>query len=165
MKETVGTRQRAEGFALIGLGVGARLIGLAAGTLAGLATTALAVRLLGTGPYGAFAFAFSASAVFAGVGRLGLEPAVARSIAIMQGARDVPGMVRVARGAFTLVALTGIVGAAATLGVIEVASHGLGDATRLVLAGTLGLVLYGSNATAVGAALARAAGRVALMEL
>jgi O-antigen/teichoic acid export membrane protein len=165
MNRMVRTRPRAEGFALIGLGVGARLIGLAVGTLAGLATTALAVRLLGTGPYGAFAFALSASAVFAGVGRLGLEPAVARSLAILHSVRDLPGMARAARGAFTLVALTGFIGAAATLGVIELASHGLDGGTRLVLGGLLGVVLYGSNATAVGAALARATGRVALMEL
>jgi O-antigen/teichoic acid export membrane protein len=161
----VGTRPRAEGFALIGLGVGARFIGMAAGALAGLATTALAVRLLGTSSYGALAFAFSASAVFAGVARLGLEPAVARSVVILQGTRDVPGMARVATGAFTLVALTGLAGAAATLLVIELASHGLGGGTKLVLGGCLGLVLYGSNATAVAAALARAAGRVAVMEL
>jgi O-antigen/teichoic acid export membrane protein len=165
MKEMVETRAQAKGFALIGLGVGARFVGMAVGTLAGLATIALAVRLLGTASYGALAFAFSAAALFAGIGRLGLEPAVARSVVILQSARDAPGMARVARGAFTLVALTGLVGAAATLAVIELASHGLDRGTRLALGGFFGLVLYGSNFTAVGSAVARATGRVALMEL
>jgi O-antigen/teichoic acid export membrane protein len=165
MRETVGTRPRVEGFALIGLGVGARFIGMAVGALAGLATTAVAVRLLGTTSYGVLAFMLAAAAIFAGVGRLGLEPAVARSVALLHSARDLPGVDRVARGAFTLVVLTGLVGAGATLAVIELASLGLDGGTRLVLGGFLGLVLYGSNAGVVGAALARGAGRVALMEL
>jgi O-antigen/teichoic acid export membrane protein len=164
-EETVGNRPRGEGFALIGLGVGARLIGMAAGALAGLATTALAVRLLGTESYGVFAFAFSAAAVFGGVGRLGLEPAVARSTAIMRSSGDLPGMAGVARGAFTLVAMTALAGTAATLAVIELKAHGLGNGDRLVLGGFLGLLLYGSNVTAVGAGLPRATGRVALMEV
>jgi O-antigen/teichoic acid export membrane protein len=165
MRQTVGPRPRAEGFGLIGLGVGARFIGLAAGALAGLATTAVAVRLLGTASYGALAFVLAAAAIFAGIGRLGLDPAVARSVALLHSARDQVGMDRVARGAFTLVALTGLVGAGVTLAVIELASLGLDGGTRLVLGGFLGIVIYGSNAATIGAALARGAGRVALMEL
>jgi O-antigen/teichoic acid export membrane protein len=138
---------------------------MALGALAGLATTVVAVRLLGTASYGALAFTLAAAAIFAGVGRLGLEPAVARSVAILHSARDLLGMDRVARGAFTLVALTGLAGTGATLAVIELASLGLDGGTRLVLAGFLGLVLYGSNAATIGTALARATGRVALMEL
>jgi O-antigen/teichoic acid export membrane protein len=164
-EQPAGGRPRAEGFALIGLGAGARLIGLAAGALAGLVTTALAVRLLGTADYGVLAFAFSAAALFAGIGRLGLEPAVARTTAIMRGAHDRSGMARVARGAFSLVAATGVAGTVATLIVLELASHDLAGSTRLVLAGLLGVLLYGSNVTAVGAAVARGNGRVALMEL
>jgi O-antigen/teichoic acid export membrane protein len=158
-----GRRPRAEGFALIGLGAGARLIGMGAGALAGLVTTALAVRLLGTSDYGVLAFAFSAAALFAGIGRLGLEPAVARSMAIMHGDRT--GMARVARGAFSLVAATGVAGTVATLVVIELASHNLDGWSRITIAALLGVVLYGSNVTAVGAAVARGNGRVALMEM
>jgi O-antigen/teichoic acid export membrane protein len=163
MGETAGIRPRTEGFALIGLGVAARVVGLATTTLAGLAATAIAVRLLGTGPYGVLAFGLSAAAVFGGIGRLGLEPAVARSIALMhdRGA----DMSRVARGAFTLVGLTGLAGAGVTLAVIEAAPHGQSAATRILLGGLLGVVLYGANTAAVGASLARAAGRVALMEV
>ena len=163
--KTSGKRPRAEGSALIGLGVGARLVGLAAVALAGLVTTALAVRLLGTASYGALAFAFSAAALFGGIGRLGLEPAIARSTAIMRAGDDRPGLVRITRGAFTLVAVTGVVATLVTLAVIEFASHGFGQGTRVVLTGLLGLLLYGSNVTAVGAALARGSGRVALMEV
>ena len=115
---------------------------MAVGAAAGLATTAVAVRLLGTASYGVLAFALAAAAIFAGVGRLGLEPAVARSVAILQSARELTGMDRVARGAFTLVALTGLAGTGATLAVIELASLGLDGGKRLVLAGFLGLVLY-----------------------
>jgi O-antigen/teichoic acid export membrane protein len=165
MRPTVGTRPRAEGFALIGLGAGARFVGLGAGALAGLAATAVAVRLLGTASYGALALALAAAAVFAGIGRLGLDPAVARSVALLHSPGDQAGVDRVARGAFTLVALTGLVGAGATLAVIELASLGLDGGTRLVLGGFFGIVIYGSNAATVGAALARGTGRVALMEL
>jgi O-antigen/teichoic acid export membrane protein len=138
---------------------------MAVGALAGLATTAFAVRLLGTASYGAFAFALATAAIFAGIGRMGLEPAVARSVAILQSTGDRPRIERVARGAFTLVALTGLAGAVATFAVIELASLRLDGGTKLALSGFLGIVLYGSNATAVGAALARASGRVVLMEL
>lgn len=165
MIRTAPDPQRAEGFSLIGLGVGARLVGMAAAALAGLVTTALAVRLLGPTSYGALAFAFSAAALFAGIGRLGLEPAVARSTAILRADDDLSGLVRIARGALTLVAATGVAGTLATLAVVELASHGLGQWTRLALGGLLGLLLYGSNVTAVGAALARGKGRVALMEV
>jgi O-antigen/teichoic acid export membrane protein len=164
-EQQAGRRPRAEGFALIGLGAGVRLVGMAAGALAGLVTTALAVRLLGTADYGVLAFAFSTAALFAGIGRLGLEPAVARSTAIMRGAQDRPGMARVARGAFSLVAATGIAGTVGTLVVLELASHDLAGSTRIALAGLLGVLLYGSNVTAVGAAVARGNGRVALMEM
>jgi O-antigen/teichoic acid export membrane protein len=162
-EQQAGGRPRAEGFALIGLGAGARLLGMGAGALAGLVTTALAVRLLGTADYGVLAFAFSAAALFAGIGRLGLEPAVARSIAITHGER--PGMARIARGAFSLVAATGVAGTVATLVVIELASHDLDGWSRITVAALLGVVLYGSNVTAVGAAVARGNGRVALMEM
>ena len=106
MEPSVGTRPRAEGFALIGLGAGARLVGFAAGAIAGLLTTAIAVRLLGTSSYGAFAFALSTAVIFGAIGRLGLEPTVARAGATLRGPRNLPQMQLVARGAFTLVALT-----------------------------------------------------------
>lgn len=164
-EEQVDRRRQGGGFELIGLGAGARLVGAGAAAFAGLVTTALAVRLLGPGSYGILAFAFSAAALAAGIGRLGLEPAVARSIAIRHDGDDRPGMVRVTRGALSLVAATGLVGTAVTLIVVEAASHGLGHGTRLVLGGLLGILLYGSNVSAVGAALARGTGRVMLMEL
>ncbi len=163
--DVVRPRPKARGFALIGLGVGARLVGVAAVALAGLVTTALAVRLLGTASYGIFAFAFSAAALFAGIGRLGLEPAVARSIAIRHDRDERAGMAHETRGALSLVAFTGLLGTAATLAVVEASSHGAGHWTRLALGGLLGVVLYGSNVTAVGAALARGTGRVVLMEV
>ena len=165
MEPSVGTRPRAEGFALIGLGAGARLVGFAAGAIAGLLTTAIAVRLLGTSSYGAFAFALSTAVIFGAIGRLGLEPTVARAGATLRGARDLPQMQQVARGAFTLVALTALIGAMAALAVIQLASLDLDRETKLVVGAFLGVVIYGSNTAAVGAALARATGRVALMEL
>ena len=160
----VGRRPQT-GFALIGLGVGARLVGLATGAIAGLVTTVLAVRLLGTASYGVVAFGFSVAALFAGIGRLGLEPAVARSTAILHDREDTAGMVHVARGALSLIAATGLAGTGATLAVVEVASHGLDQGMRLVLGGLLGILLYGANITAVGSAIARGTGRVALMEV
>jgi O-antigen/teichoic acid export membrane protein len=74
-------------------------------------------------------------------------------------------MVLVTRGAFSLVAATAVLGTIATLVVIELASDGLSHPTRLVLGGLLGVLLYGSNVTAVGAAVARGRGRVLMMEL
>ena len=142
-EEQVDRRRQGGGFELIGLGAGARLVGAGAAAFAGLVTTALAVRLLGPGSYGILAFAFSAAALAAGIGRLGLEPAVARSIAIRHDGDDRPGMVRVTRGALSLVAATGLVGTAVTLIVVEAASHGLGHGTRLVLGGVRGILLYG----------------------
>jgi len=84
-------------------------------------------------------------------------------MAIMHGDRR--GMARVARGAFSLVAATGVAGTVATLVVIELASHNLDGWSRITIAALLGVVLYGSNVTAVGAAVARGNGRVALMEM
>jgi O-antigen/teichoic acid export membrane protein len=165
MRSTVTARPRADGYALIGLGAGARFVGAAAATIAGLATTAIAVRLLGTSTYGAFAFALSTAVIFGGIGRVGLEAAVARSVSILRGASDLPRAERVARGAFTLIALSTVVGALAALAVIELASLSLDRETRLVIGAFLGVVIYGLNASAVSASLARARGRVALMEV
>jgi O-antigen/teichoic acid export membrane protein len=166
MRSTVTARRpRAEGYALIGLGAGVRFVGTAAATIAGLATTAIAVRVLGTSSYGAFAFALSTAVLFGGIGRVGLEAAVARSVAILRSGSDLPRMERVTRGAFTLIALTSVVGALASLAVIELASLSLDRETRLVIGAFLGVVIYGLNASAVSASLARARGRVAFMEV
>lgn len=154
-----------DGFALIGLGVRARTVGLAAGTFAGLATVVLAVRLLEPAAYGALAFGLSTAVVFAGVGRLGLEAAVARAIAIDPAGSPAGQAHDVAHGALSLVALTGVAGSVATFAVIELWARGIDNPSRTVLAVSLGLVLYGSNLAAVAGALARGRGRVVSMEL
>ncbi len=158
-------RPRAEGYALIGLGAGIRLAGIAAGTLAGVITVALAVRLLGPASYGALAFGLSTAVLFAGVGRLGLDPSVARAVALVSREHGADERARIARGALTLVALTGALGAGATLLVVELGTGGLAQGTRLLLGLSLGLVLYSSNVAAVAGALARGVGRAGLMEL
>jgi O-antigen/teichoic acid export membrane protein len=165
MRSTVTPRRGAEGYALIGLGAGVRFVGTAAAIISGLATTAVAVRLLGTSSYGAFAFALSTAVIVGGIGRVGLEAAVARSVAILQGESDVPGMKRVAKGAFAVIALTALVGALVSLAVIELASIDLDRETRLVIGAFLGVVIYGLNTTAITASLARARGRVGFMEV
>ena len=159
------TRPRAEGYALIGLGAGIRLIGIAAGTLAGVFTVALAVRLLGPSSYGTLAFGLSTAVLFAGIGRLGLDPSVARAVALVSREEGAGDRARIARGALTLVALTSAVGAAATMLVVFLGTGGLGHGTRLLLGLSLGLILYSSNVAAVSGALARGVGRVGLMEL
>jgi O-antigen/teichoic acid export membrane protein len=156
---------RGDGYSLIGRGVGARAVGLAIATPAGLLTVILTVRLLPPSSYGALAFGLSTAVVFAGVGRLGLDPAVARSVALVAAEDSPAAQARIARGAFTLVGLTGTVGAAATLLVVELGTGELDQSTRLVLGISLGLVLYGSNVAAVAGALARGAGHPALMEV
>ncbi len=144
---------------------GRATVGLAVGTFAGLATVVLAVRLLEPAAYGALAFGLSTAVVFAGVGRLGLEAAVARAIAIDPAGNPPRQEHDVAHGALSLVALTGIAGSLATFTVIEVWARGVDNPARTVLAASLGLVLYGSNVAAVAAALARGRGRVVSMEL
>src|SRR5262245_54385437 len=108
MPPTATTRPR-EGFALIGLGAGSRVLGMAAAALASLATTAVAVRLLGTSSYGAFAFALATATIFGGFGRVGLESAATRSVAVLKGESDEAGTERVARGSFTLIAVTAVI--------------------------------------------------------
>jgi O-antigen/teichoic acid export membrane protein len=158
-------RSGAQGYALIGLGAGARFVGIALGTVGGLVTVILAVRLLDERSYGALAFGLSTAVVFAGITRLGLDPAVARAIALVTRVEDADDRARIARGALTLVAATSALGGAATFLVIELGTRGLSDSTRLILALSLGLVLYSSNVAAVAGALARGVGRVAMMEL
>jgi len=155
----------AEGYALIGLGAGVRFLGIAAGALAGVATVALAVRLLGASAYGPLAFGLATAVLFAGVGRLGLDPAVTRAVALVAAASQAAERARIARGAYALVAAGGALGAAATLAVVWLGTPGLGAGLRLLLGLCLGLVLLSANVAAVAGALARGVGRVGLMEL
>jgi len=145
------------------LGVGARFVGIAIGVLAGVATLVLTVRLLGTDTYGAFAFALSAATILSGLGRLGLEPAVTRTVATLRD--ESSAIAWIARGGFTIVAASGVAGGIVLLVVIELGSGDLAQGTRLALAAGLGLSLYGSNAAAVGGSVARGTGRVVFMEL
>lgn len=158
-------RPQPKGYALIGLGVAARAMGLATGTVAGVLTVVLAVRLLGASSYGVFAFGLSTAVVFAGIGRLGLEPAVARAVALVSREQDVGERSEIARGALTLVALTGVAGALATFLVVGLGTSGLDQGTRVMLGASFGLVLYSANVAAVAGALTRGAGHVGLMEL
>ena len=165
VEQPSGVRPQLEGYALIGLGVAARAIGLATGTVAGVLTVVLAVRLLGPSSYGVFAFGLSTAVVFAGVGRLGLEPAVARAVALVSKEQDADERAEIARGALTLVALTGVAGALATFLVVGFGTKGLDQGTRVILGVSFGLVLYSANVAAVAGALTRGAGHVGLMEL
>ena len=163
MTQSAATPGSAEGFRLVGLGFGARLAGMAIGVLAAVATLILTVRLLDPDSYGAFAFALSVASILAGLGRLGLEPALTRAIATLRD--EHAALTRVARGGFSVVAVSGAVGALVLFLVVDLGLPDLTQATRLALAIGLGLSLYGSNAAAVGGSVARGAGRVVLMEL
>ena len=125
----------------------------------------LAVRLLGSAAYGALAFGLSVAVVFAGLGRLGLEPAVAREIAVDEERGSGRAALHVARGALGLVALTGVLGGALTFVVIRLGAPGVDAETGTVLGLALGLAVYGANVAAVSSALARGVGRVVLMEI
>jgi O-antigen/teichoic acid export membrane protein len=155
---------RADVFRLIGFGAGVRLLGTALGVLLGLATIALAVRLLGTSTYGVLAFATSVAALVAGLCRLGLEVGITRSVTMLSAARDPGALARLARGAVKLVFLTGIAGFVAVVVAMLGASLGADTSTELALGVAFGLALLAANTTAVAASVARGLGRMALME-
>ena len=73
--------------------------------------------------------------------------------------------VRIARGAFAIIAVSGLAGVVALAALVVVALDDFSEQAQVALAAGLGLPLYGSNAVAVGGSVARGAGRVIRMEL
>lgn len=151
--------------AQVGAGAAARFAGTAVWAVAGVAAASIAVRALGTTSYGVLAFALSAVVLAGSIGRLGLDPAIARTVASLQARGDVAGIARVASGAFTLSALSGLVGGALLFAVLQTGSLPVERSTRLLLAGSLAVALVAGNVSLVVVSLARGLGRIGAMEL
>ncbi len=152
------------GFSLIGAGAGARLLGMGLMAVLGMATTSLAVRLLGPASYGVLAFSLSAMTLIATVGRLGLEPGVARALSAEQHGTTA-ALQSTVRDAFSLVAVTTALGAAGIFAAVWLEGDALGVGTRALLALGLCGLLYASNVASVTTAVARGLRRVLLMEI
>jgi O-antigen/teichoic acid export membrane protein len=157
----VSGRERADDAALrlIGVGFAVRFAGMILRTIAGLATTAAALRLLGTSSYGTLALALSAVALIGGMARLGLEPSLARTVAA--GGATVGEL---ARAGLTIGGVSAAAGGLVTVAVVGAESDVPGR-TALLLAACLAAYLTAAQAAAVAGALARGMGRMLLMEL
>jgi O-antigen/teichoic acid export membrane protein len=130
----------------------------------GLLTTSLAVRLLGTGSYGALAFALAVLTVVAGVTWVGLRASIPKAVAAADAAEDVAAVAQLGRGALIVTLVTGALGAAAAAVLIVVAPLDVGHSTRVVLGIGMGVLVVGTNAAAMASSLARGFGRVVLAE-
>jgi O-antigen/teichoic acid export membrane protein len=157
----VSGRERADDAALrlIGIGFAVRFSGMILRIAAGLATTAAALRLLGTSSYGTLALALSAVGLIGGLAKLGLEPSLARTVAA--GGATVAEL---ARAGLTIGGVSAAAGGVVTIAVVGAESNVPGR-TALVLGACLAAYLAAAQATAVAGALARGMGRMLLMEL
>ena len=163
-RSTAEPSAESRAFALIGVGAGARLAGLGAGALLGVATTALAVRLLEPSLYGFLAFSISVMSTIAMFCRLGLEPGVAREATMGRGGEGLlPDAT--AHGALSLVALSTVAGGIVTAAIVLAGPAPVSLPTRLGFVAMLCLLLYASNTAAVAVAIARGLGRMMVMEL
>lgn len=149
---------------LVGRGMLARFVGTVVAAIAGFATTALAVRLLGTSRYGTLAFGLAIVGLVGMAGRLGLGVATTRRIASMRAIGDQIGIEQTAQAVTTLMFSLAILGSVLVAGLIYFAQREHGATTALLLGAGLGLFLLGTNTAAAGQAIAQGMGRMVLME-
>ena len=133
--------------------------------VAGFATTALAVRLLGTSRYGTLALGLAIVGLVGVAGRLGLGTAATRRIAAMRAAGDQIGIEHTAQAVTTLMISQAILGSGLVAGLIYFTQREHGAAVALLLGAGLGFLLLGVSTTAAGQAIAQGMGRMVLMEV
>jgi O-antigen/teichoic acid export membrane protein len=149
--------------ALVGAGVRMRAAGVAIAGVAGIVTTSLAVRLLDAQAYGVLAFALSAASLLAVALRLGLEPALTRTVAADES--ESAGQLRAVRGGTTVALAAACATGLLVTPLVLAVGGSVGQATALVVAGAVAIHALAANAVAVATSAARGRGRVALMEV
>ncbi|MGH2554321.1 MAG: oligosaccharide flippase family protein [Actinomycetota bacterium] len=149
---------------LVGIGIASRFTGRILEAVAGFATTALAVRLLGTSRYGTLALALAIVALVGVVGRLGLGVATTRRIAAMRATGDQNGIEQTAQAVTTLMISLAALGSVLVAGLIYLTHRDQGAAASLLVGTGLGLFLLGVNTSVAGASIAQGMGRMVLME-
>lgn len=153
-----------EGLALIGVGVGARLLSTAVVMVTGIVTIALAVRFLGVNDYGVLAFGLSAAGLIGGMTQLGLGAGATRTVASLPPG-DRPELERTASAIFTVTAAAGALGALGVVVLLQFAPAGLDRGTRWAVGLWLGALLLGSNISLGASFLARGLRHMFLMEV
>lgn len=150
---------------MIGTGVIARFVGTGLAMVSGVATTSIAVRLLGSSAYGILAFAASTGALVAGLARLGLEPGLARAITSMRAGGSGGDVASLTRGAVALNTAGGLLAAIFVVALVPLVDHGAGIGVTLVVAGSIAVYTYAANTAAITGAIARGLGLLPLMEV
>jgi O-antigen/teichoic acid export membrane protein len=150
--------------ALIRRGIAVRLIATVIISIAGLASTVLAVRLLGRSAYGSLAFGLALVGVVAVLAQFGLGTAVSRTIA-SQVAKDDQAAVRsTTRAAVTTMALAGAVASVVVIVAVAMLQTNIDPRSRFLLGAGLGALLLGTNAAAAATFIARGVGCLSVME-
>jgi O-antigen/teichoic acid export membrane protein len=142
----------------------ARFVSTVLAAIAGFATIALLVRLLGASRYGTLALGLAVVGLVGVAGQLGLGVATTRRIAAMRANGDHTGIEHTAQALTALMISLGIVGSALVTGLMYFTQRRHGAAAALFLGIGLGLLLLGRNAAEAWRAIGRGMGRMILME-
>ncbi|MEA2703248.1 MAG: hypothetical protein QOD63_1193 [Actinomycetota bacterium] len=149
----------------LGTGATMRLVATGVNGLCGVATVAVAVRLLGTSAYGRLAFFLTVVALLTGMSRVGWGLATVRGVSVAATADDDAAIRRTGSAATALARLTSVVGVLVLVGVVLTTGLDLDPAARIALAVGLALTVVSANEAAAAASVARGLGRVALAEI
>jgi O-antigen/teichoic acid export membrane protein len=149
---------------LVGTATSLRIAATAVTATAGLATTILAVRLLGPARYGTLAFALSLVGLATGASRLGLGSSTVRTVAAhLDDEKEV--LARTIRGTFTVLAATCLVAATVIAVVLSTTNASAAPLQRMVLIASLAIFLIGRNLATANFWIAAGLGRPSAMEL
>jgi O-antigen/teichoic acid export membrane protein len=149
----------------VGSGTRLRMLASVVTVGAGLVTTALTVRLLSPGLYGALAFSLAAVALTASLVRSGLGMAVARTVAATRATEDTGTEEVVIRGAITASILGSLLGALIVFWLTFRTLRTLHTTDRMLLGLAMALLLFGKNAASATHSIASGLGRFGLMEI